>query len=118
MNKKMLRIITILLTVVFCIGICTLSFAKTPSEIDVKPVKEDSEIYNVGGTIMGIIQAVAIVIAVIVLMILGVKYMMGSAQEKAEYKKTFIPYIVGAVLVFAAGTLANVVYQFASGINK
>ena len=43
--------------------------------------------------------------------------MMGSASEKAEYKKTMIPYIVGAVLIFAASTLANMAYQFATSIN-
>ena len=42
--------------------------------------------------------------------------MMGSASEKAEYKKTMIPYLVGAILIFAASTIANVVYQFAIGL--
>ena len=41
--------------------------------------------------------------------------MMGSAEEKAEYKKTMIPYLVGAILVFAASTIANFVYNFVSG---
>ena len=36
--------------------------------------------------------------------------MMGSAEEKAEYKKTMIPYLVGAVLIFLAPTIANTVY--------
>ena len=36
--------------------------------------------------------------------------MVGSAEEKAEYKKTMIPYLVGAICIFAASTIANVVY--------
>ena len=43
--------------------------------------------------------------------------MMGSAEEKAEYKKTMIPYVVGAILIFAAATIANAVFNFASGIG-
>ena len=50
-------------------------------------------------------------------MVLGIKYMMGSAEEKAEYKKTMIPYVVGAILIFAATTIANAVFNFASGIG-
>ena len=42
--------------------------------------------------------------------------MMGSAEEKAEYKKTLLPYIIGAALVFAAATIASVVFNFASSI--
>ena len=42
--------------------------------------------------------------------------MMGSAEEKAEYKKTLLPYIIGAALVFAASTVASVIFNFASSI--
>ena len=51
------------------------------------------------------------------IMVLGIKYMMGSAEEKAEYKKTMIPYLVGAILIFAATTIANVIYNFANGLQ-
>ena len=74
-------------------------------------------IQTIGEKIMGIIQTAGVVIAVIVLMVLGIKYMMGSAEEKAEYKKTMIPYIVGAILIFAATTIANVVFNFATGLK-
>ena len=43
--------------------------------------------------------------------------MIGSAEEKADYKKTMMPYIIGAVLRFGATTIANAVYNFASGLN-
>ena len=43
--------------------------------------------------------------------------MMGSASEKAEYKKTMIPYIVGAVLIFAASNLASMIYNWAKSVN-
>ena len=51
--------------------------------------------------------------AVGILMVLGIKYMMGSAEEKAEYKKTMIPYLIGAVLLFAAVNLATYIYGIA-----
>lgn len=71
---------------------------------------------GVGQTIISYISIAAIVIAVIVLTILGVKYMIGSASEKAEYKKTMIPYLVGAVLVFGAGAIAQVIVNITSAI--
>ena len=118
MKKKTLRIITIVATVMVILCMCSLSFAaKSPGEL--KPdQKGTDDIDTVGKRIMGILQAVGIVISVVVLMVLGIKYMMGSAEEKAEYKKTMIPYVVGAILIFAATTIANAVFNFASGINK
>ena len=55
-----------------------------------------------------------ILVTVIILLVLGIKYMMGSASEKAEYKKTMIPYLVGAVLIFGASAITTVVVQLAS----
>ena len=37
--------------------------------------------------------------------------MMGSAAEKAEYKKTMIPYLVGAVLIFGASAIVQAVVK-------
>ena len=77
----------------------------------------DSQITKVGGNIVNIIQIVGIVIAVIVLLVIGIKYMIGSASEKAEYKKTMIPYVVGAVLVFAGTSLVKVIYSLATAVK-
>ena len=69
-----------------------------------------------GNNILGMVSTGASVLAVIILIVLGIKYMMGSAEEKAEYKKTMIPYIVGAALIFGASVIANVVFEFFSNI--
>ncbi len=39
--------------------------------------------------------------------------MMGSVSEKAEYKKTLMPYVIGASLVFAASSIAQLIYSLA-----
>lgn len=78
---------------------------------------QGGDVANFGQKLTSIISTIAIVIAVIVLLILGIKYMIGSASEKAEYKKTMIPYLVGAVLVFGAGAIAKVVVNMASTIT-
>ena len=78
---------------------------------------ETTSLTNMGAQIVAVVQTIGIVVAVVILLVLGIKYMVGSAEEKAEYKKTMIPYLVGAVLIFAATTLVNVVYQMANSIN-
>ena len=74
-------------------------------------------IKNVGSQVVGILQTVGIVLSVVVLIVLGIKYMMGSTEEKSEYKKTFIPYIVGAALIFAASVFATAIYDFFSNMS-
>ena len=120
MNKKTMRVITILVTVLAVVMIGVTSFAAEVSinSIDGKGDVDVTQIGTVGNKIATILRAIGTVLLVVVLMVLGIKYMMGSAEEKAEYKKTMIPYVVGAILLFAATTIANAVFNFASGIGK
>lgn len=66
---------------------------------------------GIGNTIFGIVRVVGIICSVAALMLLGIKYMLGSVEEKAEYKKTFIVYITGAVLVFGVSVFAETLYS-------
>ena len=50
--------------------------------------------------ILTVISNIGIAVSVIVLAILGVKYMFGSVEDKAEYKQDMIPYLIGALLLF------------------
>lgn len=68
-----------------------------------------------GNNVVSVITTIGSVVSVIVLVVLGVKYMMGSAEEKAEYKKTLLPYFIGAILVFAASTIASIIFSIANG---
>ena len=70
---------------------------------------EASGIKNIGSIILSGITGVGIVVSVVMVAILGVKYMMGSAEERAEYKKSMLPYLIGAILLFGASAIANMV---------
>lgn len=119
MNKKMLKIVNICLIAMVIISTAsTAVFAIEPGNIKAKDnVPGGSQIENVGSSVVGILQTVGIVLSVVILIVLGIKYMMGSAEEKAEYKKTMIPYIIGAVLIFAASNVAGMIYDWASTIK-
>ena len=88
------------------------SFAITPSDLPGTKTSAEAQIKTIGNKLVGVLQAVGVVTSVVILIVLGIKYMMGSAEEKAEYKKTFIPYIVGAALIFSASMIAGAVINF------
>ncbi len=123
--KKQVKIIsTILIVLMLVASLSTIVFAAPDLSGKIDEIGQGNnaantdKVVSLGKTIVTIMQTVGIVVAVVVLLILGIKYMMGSAEEKAEYKKTMIPYVVGAVLLFAATTIVNVVYQLANGLNS
>ncbi len=118
MNKKVMKLITIIATALCIVMIASISFAAiSTTDINGQANIDDTKLKNAGNQIATIIRTVGIILSVIILMVLGIKYMMGSAEEKAEYKKTMIPYIVGAVILFGASALAGAVVNLAQGIT-
>lgn len=113
--KRTYKIMSILLTVFMLATVFTNVYALTPSaigEASKNAGTDTTEISELGGKILSVISTVGIVLSVLMLSILGIKYMLGSSEEKAEYKKSLMPYIVGCVFVFGASTIANMVYNF------
>lgn len=52
------------------------------------------------------IRNLGVIIGVIVLTIVGVKYMLaGAAEEKAQYKETLVPIVIGVVMLLGSITL-------------
>lgn len=84
-------------------GMAIIAEGQTPTNI----------VQNVGNNVLGIIQGIGSYISVGIIMILGIKYMMGSVEEKATYKKSMLPYVIGAVLVFAAVNITSMIYKSA-----
>lgn len=118
MSKKTMKILTIIATMLLIISMgASMVFATTIGTVNVTPNSTNTNsITDIGNKVMGIIQVIGTIAAVAIVMVLGIKYMMGSAEEKADYKKTMIPYLVGAILLFAATTVATAIYNFANNI--
>ena len=60
-------------------------------------------------TIGRILVQVATVVLIIVGLILGIKYMMSGADEKAKIKEKLIWYVISIVLVYGAIGIFNIV---------
>lgn len=116
MNKT-IKIISILILAIMLITITTNVFAATgtmmkPSDIeDNVKYGTDTTLKEKAGKIIGMLRNISVIIAVIILTVLGVKYMLGSVEEKAEYKKSFMPLIIGIVLVVSATAVASFIFN-------
>lgn len=128
---KIVKIVQIILLIIFLLGSMqnvVLAFDGDNKRIGVidtdkyKPgdLTEDDykTAFEMGGTIVNVLSTVGTVIAVAGIMILGIKYMMGSIEEKAEYKKTMIPYLVGCIFIFCIPKIVSIIYGIVAEVNK
>lgn len=130
--KKAYKALSVLLIVFMLVTMCTNVFAADDKKSD-KPAEEsafdiglitsnkslgdaDTSMTDIGSVILTIVTNIGMILAIILIAVLGVKYMMGSTEEKAEYKKSLLPYIVGAILVFGASAIGKMVIGFGQSI--
>lgn len=122
MNRKTLKLIVTICMVFFIICACTSVFATDSTTNGIlDDLKNDTtasgQFNDAGKAIISWVRGIGTIVGVVVLAVLGVKYMMGSASEKAEYKKVFIPYIVGAVLLIGAVNIAGWIFGAANDLT-
>ena len=87
-----------------------------PSVYEPGTMSQADKVSEIGNRIIGIVQFVGSFASVIVLIVLGIKYMTGSVEEKAEYKKTMVNYIIKAVLVFAITNILGIINSITNGL--
>ena len=66
--------------------------------------------------VVNFLQVIGSIISVIVLMVVGIKYMFASIEERASYKTTMMPYIIGAFMVFGISNVTGLLYYLAKNI--
>lgn len=105
-------IISIILIVLFIFCIANTVNAEAFINADTykpSPITSGGKIQTIGNMIIGGIQFIGSIVSVIVLIIIGIKYMIGSVEEKAEYKQSMVPYLIGAVMLFALTNLLAII---------
>lgn len=111
--------ITKIVTALVMVGTVALSANMVFADTSISIPKETNAGYAGTGlsatmsNILGIVTVICYAAAVIMLLYLGVKYITASPEGKAEIKKSAIQYVIGAVLVFAAGTVLNIIKNIA-----
>lgn len=62
--------------------------------------------------VIGLIQVAGTGISVVVVTMLGIKYLLASPSEKADVKKQIAPILIGCVLLFGAVNLVAIIADF------
>lgn len=70
---------------------------------------------DMSNLLYNILLVIGIAIAVIVGMVIGIKFMTGSVEEQAKVKQTLVPYVAGCVVLFGAFTIWKIVVTIIQG---
>lgn len=125
--KKTLKILAVILIAILVVATLSqgvLATTVNPGDIgtDYFANKGDTTgLASKAGTIMGSIlttvQVIGMGVAVMMLVILAIKYISAAPGDKADIKKHAIVYVVGAVVLFGASGILQIIKNFAGVVN-
>lgn len=120
-KSTVLKIFTIV--AIILILFIPVAHAGTPTTIepnDWKPSDFDpndmDEVVDAAGIIVSVIRTFGIIVSVVVLLVMGIKYMMGSVEEKADYKTSMRPYLIGVLIFFGLSQFLAVIIDIVPGL--
>ena len=132
MKKNVINFVAMLLLVVMCVcALSTTMVSRADGPMNYADISSDNTITNnatdTTGTaraaqrilqaILTIAQVIGVGVAVIMLIVLAIKYISAAPSDKAEIKKHMVVYIVGAVVLFAASGILEIIKRFAIMVN-
>lgn len=77
-----------------------------PSNLNTADVER---LYQFGGSIAGVVQIIGTIVSAGALIIIGIRYILASVEEKAEYKERMIPYVIGVVMLFGTTNIVGII---------
>lgn len=117
MNKKVKKILIVLLNLIL---ISTLFIAVSEAasvsdfggDTSLLPETAKNTTVNILGTVLSVIRTVGAAVAICILMVIGCKYIIASAGDRADIKKYALNYVIGAIVLFGASGILGIIQNF------
>lgn len=129
MKSNIIRIIAVaLLVAVMCCAIASVNRVYADFSIkDATPQNLADDASDSTGTaesaqrilqaVLTVAQVIGVGVAVIMLIVLAIKYISAAPSDKAEIKKHMVVYVVGAIVLFAASGILQIIKNFAGMVK-
>lgn len=72
---------------------------------------------SIAGAALTIARLVCVGVAIVMLVVLAIKYMSSAPGDRATIKKHAVVYVVGALVMFASSGILGIIQQFSGAIK-
>ncbi len=131
MSKTLVKVLAVVAMLALCVAVVsttvnasgTISFSNAQNVTTVTNGAQDTTgtalaAQRIVQSIMTTVQVIGMGVAVIMLIVLAIKYISAAPGDKADIKKHAVVYVVGAVVLFAAAGILQIVKNFAGMVNS
>ena len=121
MSKMVRKILALVLIITIIIGMLYVSNATTHDNEMLNLIQKEwkdttnttDKLNPMIATIITTIRVVGVTMAIVMILVIAMKYMTSAPGERAEIKKSAIVYIVGAIVLFGVTQILALISTFA-----
>lgn len=106
-------VIFVVINIIILLSSNYISYASTSVKLMPRYTTGGSRIKGFAQDIFGAIRNIAVISSVVLLAYCGMRIVFGSVDQKAEYKKSLMPIIIGSFVVLFATTIVSMVQKLA-----
>ncbi len=118
-KNKIIKIIVAILisitlfTILTQTGFCKIDITKFDGKTDKS--EATNKIAGILGSTLNLVQVIGLGVAIIMLVVIGIRWVGAPANKRVEIKKTLVLYVMGAIFIFAAVGLLQIIKMFTGG---
>ena len=126
--KKMLIIICLLIICIFTINSIYLQSLATSDNYDFNQFERGSSgagtegvkstVNKTAGTIIAVARVICMTIAIVIILVIAMKYMISAPGDRADIKKHAINYVIGAFILFSVTGILGIISSFADEFSR
>ena len=122
MREKLKICFIIFILLMVCVSLFNFAEATDWDNVDAFDSKHaskvDSAARQIVGAALNVIRIAGTGISIIMITVIGVKYMMAAPSERADIKKSAIPFVIGAIVLFAGSQIVGIIKDFSGTIGS
>lgn len=91
------------------------NFGNIENEDGVNELNEHAT--DIAVVLIASLKYICVSIAIVILIVISMKYMISAPQDRADIKKHAVPFVIGSVVLFGASGIIQIIQSFAKIIN-
>lgn len=122
MKNNLIKIISI--AIIICMFFCMMNIAmatdnpnfdpKEFEDVD-NPIEDSTKSFS--GIVISVLRVVGATVAIVMLLVIAMKYMTSAPGDKADIKKHAVAYVIGAVILFGVSGILGILVEIAGAIK-
>ena len=126
MAKKVMKMLAIMLVALMVVAVSSQAVLAATQKDDSMKLDQfkngdqsgaSESAQNIIGALITIVQIIGTGVAIIMLIVLAIKYISAAPGDKADIKKHAVVYVVGSIILFAATGILQIIKSFSSNIS-